>query len=361
MKKSFPVNISGHIYYFDEDAYERLNTYYHNLRQAFTGEDGAEIVDDIESRVAEIIAESHSGNGNSVVTIHEITDIITRMGQPEELAGDTVEDNGSSTSEPDESASENESTPPPYSGTQADNPQMDVHPVKRLYRDMNDKVIAGVISGLAYYLGVNITALRVAVVLLALFTWVGPLVALYVLGWLIIPAAVTPRQILEMTGHAVTVDSVGRTTIFGTPDPDAPPRTTHFWEAAGRIVSVVCMSALGMLGLIISISMIVLLICAVAGFITYSGWGYLELAPCEGQPILSLLLLSVVAVAILIPAVSAIWAACTVLFNAKGVTRRTAVIVAVLEVCLIIVAVCLGVGLNAADSMEFCRAVDRFY
>ena len=52
MKKTFPANISGKIYYIDEDAYNLLQKYFTQLRASFPGEEGQEIVCDIEGRVA---------------------------------------------------------------------------------------------------------------------------------------------------------------------------------------------------------------------------------------------------------------------------------------------------------------------
>lgn len=348
MKKSFPVNLSGRIYYFDEDAYERLSAYYANLRQAFKDEDGDEIVSDIEGRVAELISENHSAPGIGVVSLEEVDKIITRVGRPEELADVELGDAP-------------RATPPPYDFASAVNPEAEPRHVKRLYRDLNDRVIAGVLSGLAYYMGVNVTALRISVVILALFTWVGPLVMFYVIAWLLIPAAVTPRQILEMTGQAVTVDSVGRTTIFGSPDPNAVPRTSRFWENLGRIIGVGCMSILGFCGLVLTIAMTILLICSIAGFISYTGWGQMNLVPDAKMPIMSLFLLLLIAITVLIPAVSAVWASCTVLFKVKGVSRRTAITVALMELLLIIATVTLAVyydGMEAEHPITYLVMTD---
>lgn len=52
MKKTLPVNISGKVYYIDEDAYDLLKNYLFQLRNAFPGDEGAEIVSDIESRLS---------------------------------------------------------------------------------------------------------------------------------------------------------------------------------------------------------------------------------------------------------------------------------------------------------------------
>ena len=58
---------------------------------------------------------------------------------------------------------------------------------KRLYRNVNDAMIAGVCSGLGEYLGVDKTVLRVAAALLVVFTLLFPGVVVYVVMWLIIP------------------------------------------------------------------------------------------------------------------------------------------------------------------------------
>ena len=53
MKKTFEVNINGKIFHIDEDAYELLKNYLSQLREAFPGEEGEEIVSDIECRISE--------------------------------------------------------------------------------------------------------------------------------------------------------------------------------------------------------------------------------------------------------------------------------------------------------------------
>ncbi len=47
MKRTFPTNIDGRVFYIDDDAYNVLNQYLSELRNAFKGEEGAEIVADI--------------------------------------------------------------------------------------------------------------------------------------------------------------------------------------------------------------------------------------------------------------------------------------------------------------------------
>lgn len=323
MKKSFPVNINGQIFYFDEDAYTRLNTYYTNLRHTFTTEDGTEIVQDIENRIAEIIIDERSQGPYSVINIEAVDDLITRMGQPEELA-----DNNDETPRP------GRSTPPPYHGTGAQ--AQPIKPQRKLYRNVNNKVIAGVISGLAQYLNVNVTALRIIVVILSLFSYLWPAIILYIIGWLLIPAAETPRQMLEMRGESVTVDSIGKSTIQGMDNGFSPDSKNTFFRALGRIFSVTLMSFLGFLGLILGFVMAVVMIMSVSGILSYSIWGTTRFLPYPDHPMLGLVVMFLLSLVFLIPAVAATWAACCTLFKARGVSRRTAIILAVIEFVLIV-------------------------
>ena len=67
MKKTFPVNINGKIFYIDEDAYRLLLDYLSQLRATFTGDEGAEIVNDIEQRISEHFDERISLGANVIV------------------------------------------------------------------------------------------------------------------------------------------------------------------------------------------------------------------------------------------------------------------------------------------------------
>jgi len=57
--------------------------------------------------------------------------------------------------------------------------------MKRLYRDRSDMMIAGVCSGLAKYIGLDPTAVRLAFIIL-LFMGLGGL-WLYIIFWIIMP------------------------------------------------------------------------------------------------------------------------------------------------------------------------------
>jgi phage shock protein C len=56
---------------------------------------------------------------------------------------------------------------------------------KKLYRSVDDRMIAGVCGGLADYFEVDVTLVRIVTVLLAIFTGVG--VVAYIIGIIVIP------------------------------------------------------------------------------------------------------------------------------------------------------------------------------
>ncbi len=81
---------------------------------------------------------------------------------------------------------------------------------------MRNKVLGGVFGGLAAYLGWNANVMRILfiVLLVALLSHhFGILILAYLIAWMIIPEARTPRQILEMNGEAINVGNLGRTVI----------------------------------------------------------------------------------------------------------------------------------------------------
>lgn len=58
---------------------------------------------------------------------------------------------------------------------------------KKLERSTTDKMLGGVCGGLAEYLGVDATIVRIIAAALIIFTGVGPIA--YILAWVLIPAA----------------------------------------------------------------------------------------------------------------------------------------------------------------------------
>ena len=187
MKKNITINLFGALYNIDEDAYDLLFRYQEDMKRYFAGrEGGEEIADDIEHRVAELMAELKA-SGVEAITIEHIEAIIRRIGSPEQLDGDAEESDAQ--------------------------PRME-KPRKKLFRNPDDKKLAGVLSGMAAYFGVDPMALRlIALVLIFLTKGVGLLV--YLICWLIIPEAKTPEDKLRMRGEPVNMESLREEILNG--------------------------------------------------------------------------------------------------------------------------------------------------
>lgn len=348
MKKTFPANISGKIYYIDEDAYTLLQNYLIQLRASFPGDEGREIVDDIEARVSEIFADKIAGE-HTVVTLEDVNEVITRMGRPEELS-----DEGE-----------------PHAGPAGEGAAPENEPIisvnlpknKRLYRDTRNKVFGGVVSGLAEYLNWNCNIMRILLVVLALCTYVFPFVVVYLLAWMIIPPAGNPRQILEMQGEPVTVDGVGRTVLesSATPPPYRPEGGDGFWSFVSQCLSILgkcVMAVLLLIGAVVGVSAIVFLILGVTALIMGLCYGNFALASSFGMSTTSSLIFSyqvwvmiLAALVGIVPSIALVWFACSQLFNKRGASAAVIISAVVIEVLLIAALVIMGNILDGTRAM----------
>ena len=80
--------------------------------------------------------------------------------------------------------------------------------VKKLFRDPDNKKIAGVCSGLAIYLGADVTPIRILFVLALLFGCSGFLA--YLVVWIITPEAKTAIEKCEMRGLPLTEENISK-------------------------------------------------------------------------------------------------------------------------------------------------------
>ncbi|OJV22228.1 MAG: hypothetical protein BGO30_10965 [Bacteroidetes bacterium 41-46] len=184
MKKVVTVGIGGRSFVIDEDAYQKLERYLAKFRQK-TGEgsEAADIMEDLEQRIAELFYEELSGKGE-VVSISMVNRVIDQLGMPD---GSPAED----FSEGNSNATVNT---PPFAAT------------KRLYRDPDNRVIGGVCSGLGHYLNIDMVIIRV---IFAISLFMGGLgFWAYIIFWIVAPQAMTASQKCEMRGIPVTAENL---------------------------------------------------------------------------------------------------------------------------------------------------------
>ncbi|HSM48137.1 MAG TPA: PspC domain-containing protein, partial [Draconibacterium sp.] len=181
MKKTFTINISGTVFHIEEDAYEVLQKYLINLKNHFgPGEEGKEILADIEARIAEIFIENSTGS-QKVVSIDMVNSAIEIMGSPEDFEQDETEVEAIPTEETKRK--------------------------RRLYRDPDHRVIGGVCGGLGAYFNMDPVILRIIFVVL-LFATTGAAFLAYIILWIAVPKAKNTAQRLEMRGQEATVKNI---------------------------------------------------------------------------------------------------------------------------------------------------------
>ena len=151
MNKVININFQGRILPIEEGAYEILKQYIDSLRIYFANEEGRdEIINDIECRVAELCEEKLK-KGEVCINEAAIQSIIDSIGRPADFeAQDGFEQSASKSSNANKEGSKNQ-----QQYTSGEFPQ------KRLYRDEQNKVLGGVCSGIANYFNLDPLLVRI--------------------------------------------------------------------------------------------------------------------------------------------------------------------------------------------------------
>lgn len=212
MNRTITMNLSGIIFHIEEDAYEKLNKYLSTIRSYFNNSDGRdEIMNDIESRIAEMLQEKVSKTKQAVLMM-DVESVIAMMGKPEDFAGDTEHSHSNqnpNATEPDTVRN---------SGRR-----------RRVFRDPDEKLLGGVCSGISNYFDIDPLWLRGAFAIS--FFIFGSGFLLYVILWIIIPQAKTTAEKLEMRGEKVDVNNIGK--AVNEEFEDFKKRVNNFGETVG--------------------------------------------------------------------------------------------------------------------------------
>lgn len=213
MKKNITINLCGRLFQIDEDACDMLQHYVDSLRSSFGKQEGGdEIVDDIEARIAELFDELRQ-QGAEAINISHVKDVITRIGRPEQLAGDETE-NGSH-KEDDRFDSARSAAQDIFNNVRERTAG------KKLFRNPKDKMLAGVLSGFAAYTNTDPVIWRLLTVLLFCFYGVGLLA--YIVLAIVLPEAKTPEQLLMMEGKQVTPQNLADVVLDKNAEPTERP------------------------------------------------------------------------------------------------------------------------------------------
>src|SRR3989344_3462532 len=151
MKKVINITLGSIVFAIDEDAYGALASYLGQIKSNLkNGDDTKEIIDDVE------------------------------FGEGEE-----VDSAPQQTAAPKESAAE---------------------PKKRLYRDPDNAIVAGIASGIANYFDIDPVIVRLIFVISIFFNGLGLLA--YIILWLVVPVAQTTADKYAMRGERVTLRDI---------------------------------------------------------------------------------------------------------------------------------------------------------
>jgi len=187
MEKTIIINIGNTIIHIEESAYELLKTYLNEVKNYFANHaDDIEIVTDIENRVAELFSEQLEAQKKQVVDAGIVGEVIGQMGRVQDF--ETLEE-----------------------GTEEPSPQPNTTfpgVEKKLYRDMDERVIAGVCAGIAHYVDMDAKWVRLAAVLAIFLGGSGLLV--YALLWIIMPKAKSRVEKMEMKGEPANLQGFQR-------------------------------------------------------------------------------------------------------------------------------------------------------
>lgn len=178
MKEITKIELGRQAFIIALDAHKLLSKYLGDIKKQL-GEDSSDLLNEVEMRIAELLSEKGLTDKKAIL-YKDIEHIIKQLGEPK-----IFKDEDSATAEePDKS----DETP------------------RQLFRSRDRAIIAGVCSGLGNYTALSPWIFRIIFIILILSGGFGLLI--YLMLWIIIPEAKTPRDYLRMQGRAVTIDNI---------------------------------------------------------------------------------------------------------------------------------------------------------
>ena len=196
MNKTLSIGLAGYSFTIEEHAYMKLQDYLLALRNSLDSEEADEVMQDIEIRMVEIFKDLL--NKREVLNNDDVEKVIAQIGTPEAI--EEQEEAYYS----NQNKSEKSNTNNPF-GANAK---------KQLFRDPENMKIAGVCSGLAHYVGLDVSWMRI---IWAVLAFVGIfsagistmlIILIYIILWAILPTATTTSDYLKMQGKPVNFDTI---------------------------------------------------------------------------------------------------------------------------------------------------------
>ena len=163
---------------------------------------------DLENRIAELFDQGTGGASYRVVNLSLVTKVVEQLGMPDgsKESDFPCEDEGQGSDcgaaggqgEPDFQKGRPDFTYNGGSGTAK----------RHFFRDLDNKTIGGVCAGLAAFLNVDTTIVRIVALVAMLVYGTGFLV--YLVLWIVVPVARTPADKCMMRGFEPTAENMAR-------------------------------------------------------------------------------------------------------------------------------------------------------
>ena len=279
MKQVEYVSVGGYVFSLEDDACLTIKEYLDRLDSFYSKkESGAEVMEGIEERMAELLLERCGRRG--VVTLPVAEGVISILGQPEAIENESS--SVSSVSEPAEApevvrqahqpveapedtdvvrqahqpaeepgAAHTEETDASSRSKRPRSSQTKDKPRRKLYRDPANGKLSGVCSGLATFFDIDPVIFRIAFVVLTLlgglrlrFLWpLEPWIhisapIMYLILWICMPAVKTVSQRDELCGQRGTVDDISAR-VRDTSRQNPTLSDSETWKNVRRILSTV--------------------------------------------------------------------------------------------------------------------------
>ncbi|WP_164849889.1 PspC domain-containing protein [Mucilaginibacter limnophilus] len=275
MNKTIIININGTVFHIEEDAYEILKSYMTDVKRHFMNSaDSLEITTDIENRIAEMFGEILARDNKQALIEQDVRSVIELMGSVEDF--EIAEEESINTTGTASYAYDN--TVP-----------------RKLFRDADDRIIAGVCSGIANYFDANPVWIRLAFAIAFVFFGTG--LWIYIILWIVVPKAISRADRMAMKGEKLNLQgfkrnfeeemnltqkglknfSENRPFVYKTRDfaGDFFSHLGAFFKVAGKVlvkVLIGCLLASALGGLIA-------LVCVVVAFAMYGNLNIYNLFP----------------------------------------------------------------------------------
>lgn len=184
MKQVIDITLGKIQFTLEEDAYYRLKAYLESFEGSLpNNQDRAEIMEDIESRIAELFQQEIKFP-RQVIVLRTVEEVIATLGEV---------DNSGNTSQYDSTNSQTKSS-------------NNMESSKKFYRNPDDKKLGGVCSGIAAYFNIDPTIVRILFIVFILSGGSGILA--YVILWIIMDEADTVAKKLQMRGIEPTAENI---------------------------------------------------------------------------------------------------------------------------------------------------------